>query len=315
MVHFEEDEPFYEENVVFGRICMENFTLVTDVTCDLNAPMYEEFGVTCIPMGFLFGETEYMHYPDGREMPLAVFYQRLEGGEMPKTAQINPLVYRETFEKSLAAGKDILYLCFSSGLSGCFATALMVARELEEEYPGRTIRVLDTKSASVGEGLVVLRAARAKNAGATLEQTAEVAEDALRHCCHWFTVDNLMHLRRGGRLSSFEAIVGSALKIQPVLTLDTEGKLAVVSKERGTKNALQYLIRRLREDVDRNEPQTIILAHADCEAKVSMLRTMVEETYPGAEVYVCEIGPVIGSHVGNGMCAMVFYGARPGFET
>ena len=209
---------------------MDNYTLITDVTADLDARTYEKLGVVCIPMGFMFGETEYMHYPDGREMSVKTFYERLEAGEMPKTAQINPLVYRSYFEESLKNGKDVLYLCFSSGLSGSYATATMIAQELEEDYPGRTVRVIDTLCASVGEGWVVINAAKAYRRGATLEELEAIVRKDIARCCQWFTVENLMHLRRGGRLNSIEAIVGSALKIQPVLTIDPEGKLTVISK-------------------------------------------------------------------------------------
>ena len=293
---------------------MNNYTLITDVTADLDARTYEDLGVVCIPMGFMFGETEYMHYPDEREMPLATFYERLEGGEMPKTAQINPLVYRSYFEESFKADKDVLYLAFSSGLSGSCATASMVARELEEEYPGRKVRVIDTLCASVGEGWIVINAAKAYRNGASLEELETIIREDIARCCQWFTVENLMHLKRGGRLNSFEAIVGSALKIQPVLTIDPEGKLTVVSKERGTRNALLYLMKRLRADAEHPETQTILIARADCSDKAEMLRQMLLEEFPTADVHVYAIGPVIGSHVGNGMCAMVFGGARPGFE-
>ena len=292
---------------------MDNYTLITDVTADLDARTYEELGVVCIPMGFMFGETEYMHYPDGREMSVKTFYERLEAGEMPKTAQINPLVYRSYFEESLKEGKDVLYLCFSSGLSGSYATASMIAKELEEDYPGRTVRVIDTLCASVGEGWIVINAAKAYRAGATLEELEAIVRKDIARCCQWFTVDNLMHLRRGGRLNSFEAIVGSALKIQPVLTIDPEGKLTVVSKERGTRNALLYLMRRLREEAKEPETQTLLIAHADCPEKAEMLRAMVAEECPQAEFHVYDIGPIIGSHVGNGMCALVFGGARKDF--
>ena len=251
---------------------MDNYTLITDVTADLDASTYEELGVVCIPMGFMFGETEYMHYPDGREMSVKTFYERLEAGEMPKTAQINPLVYHSYFEASLKEGKDVLYLCFSSGLSGSYATASMIARELET-----------------------------------------IVRNDIARCCQWFTVENLMHLRRGGRLNSIEAIVGSALKIQPVLTIDPEGKLTVVSKERGTRNALQYLMRRLREEAKDPETQTMLIAHADCPEKAELLRAMVAEAYPQADLRMYDIGPIIGSHVGNGMCALVFGGARKDF--
>jgi len=296
-----------------GEMNMQNYTLITDVTCDLDARTYEEMGVVCIPMKFLFGEQEYTHYPDEHEMSLTEFYRRLREGEMAKTTQINPLVYRKYFEDCFKQGKDVCYLGFSSGLSGSCNTASMVARELEEEYPGRKVCVLDTLSACAGEGLVVFHAAAEYRKGMSMDDLIAYVEEDLRHCCHWFTVENLMHLKRGGRLNSFEAIVGSALRIQPILTLDTEGKLAVVAKERGTRNALQYLMRRLREDADHPEKQTIFIAHADCREKAEMLQSMVREAYPTAEVRIYSIGPVIGCHVGNGMCALVFRGARPGF--
>lgn len=292
---------------------MNNYTLITDVTGDLDARTYEELGVVCIPMGFLFGETEYMHYPDEREMTVAEFYGKLRDGGMPKTAQINPLVYKSYFEAALKEGKDVLYLCFSSGLSGCCQTANMVAKDLEEDYPGRRVYVLDTLSASAGEGLLVIRAAQEYKKGLSMDELIEFVNEDLKHICHWFTVENLMHLKRGGRLSSFEAIVGSALKIQPILTVDTEGKLTVVSKERGTRNALQYLLKRLREDAADPAGQTIVIAHADCAEKAEALRQMVLAEYPRAEIRTFSIGPIIGSHVGNGMCAMAFYGARVGF--
>ena len=293
---------------------MNNYTLITDVTADLDARTYEELGVVCIPMGFMFGDTEYMHHADEREMSIPVFYERLKNGEMPKTAQINPLVYRTYFEESLKDGKDVLYLAFSSGLSGSCATSSMIARELEEEYPGRTIRVIDTLCASVGEGWIVLNAAKAYRNGASLEELEAIVREDITRCCQWFTVENLMHLKRGGRLNSFEAIVGSALKIQPVLTIDPEGKLTVVSKERGTRNALLYLMKRLRADAVSPETQTILIAHADCMEKAELLKKMVLEELPNADVRMYSIGPIIGSHVGNGMCAMVFGGARTGFD-
>ena len=173
--------------------------------------------------------------------------------------------------------------------------------------------VLDTLSASAGEGLLIFRAAKEYRKGLSMDELIAFVDEDLKHICHWFTVENLMHLKRGGRLSSFEAIVGSALKIQPILTVDTEGKLTVVSKERGTRNALQYMLKRLREEAADPDHQTIMMAHADCPEKAEALRQMVLAEFPNADIRVYSIGPIIGSHVGNGMCAMAFYGARVGF--
>ncbi|MBR5712796.1 MAG: DegV family protein [Lachnospiraceae bacterium] len=288
---------------------MKNYALLTDVTCDLTAGLYDELGIVCIPMGFLFGETEYTHYPDAREMPLATFYERLRNGEMPSTAQINPYTYRTYLEAPLKEGRDVLYLCFSSGLSGTYMTARMVAQELEEDYPDRRIVVIDTLSASVAEGWIIARAGELYKSGASMDEVIAKVRHDMSACSPWFTVENLMHLKRGGRLSSFEAVIGSALKIQPILTIDGEGKLAVVSKERGTKNALLYLIRQLREKAVKPEEQTVFIAHADCADKAELLRNMIVDAGLVKEVRTYEIGPIIGAHVGNGMCALVFEGA------
>lgn len=287
---------------------MNNFTLITDVTCDLDAATYDSYGIVCIPMGFRLGEQEYTHYADEREISTAEFYERLKAGEMPGTTQINPLVYHEVFESSLKEGKDVLYLCFSSGLSGTYNTACMVASELREEYPERRIEVYDTRCASVGEGFVICKAGAAYRDGATIDEILELTEKTVLHTCHWFMVDNLMHLRRGGRLSSIEAILGTALKIQPILSVDQEGKLLVVSKERGAKNALAYLIKRLKQDAYDPQEQTVMLAHAGCPEKAELLKQMLLGEGLVKDVKIYQVGPIIGSHVGNGMCAMVFEG-------
>ena len=287
---------------------MNNYTLITDVTCDLDAATYESLGVVCIPMGFRLGEREYTHYADEREISVTEFYERLKAGEMPSTTQINPMVYHEYFEESLKEGKDVLYLCFSSGLSGTFNTARMVASELSEEYPARRIEVYDTRSASVGEGFVICKAGAAYKAGANIDEVLEVTEKAVLHACHWFMVDNLMHLKRGGRLSSIEAILGTALKIQPILSVNEEGKLLVVSKERGAKNAIAYLVKRLKQDAYNPQEQTVFLAHAGCPEKAEYLKQVLLSEGLVKDAVIYQVGPIIGSHVGNGMCAMVFEG-------
>ena len=287
---------------------MNNYTLLTDVTCDLDAQTYDSYGIVCIPMGFRLGDREYTHYADEREISTVEFYERLKAGEMPSTTQINPVVYQEYFEASLKEGKDVCYLCFSSGLSGTYNTARMIASELLEEYPDRRIEVYDTRCASAGEGFVICKAGEAYKAGATMDEVLALTEEAVLHACHWFMVDNLMHLKRGGRLSSIEAILGTALKIQPILSVDEEGKLVVVSKERGAKNAIAYLVKRLKQDAYNPKEQTVFLAHAGCPEKAEYLKELLVSEGLVADAKIYQVGPIIGSHVGNGMCALVFEG-------
>jgi len=287
---------------------MNNYTLLSDVTCDLDAATYDSYGVVCIPMAFRLGDCEYTHYADEREITTAEFYERLKAGEMPSTAQINPMVYHDYFEASLKEGKDVLYLCFSSGLSGTYNTARMVASELAEDYPERRIEVYDTRCACAGEGFVLCKAGEAYKNGASMDEVLALTDNAVLHACHWFMVDNLMHLRRGGRLSSIEAILGTALKIQPILSVDEEGKLVVVSKERGAKNAMAYLVRRLKEDANNPQEQTVFVAHAGCPEKAEYLKDLLLSEGLVRDVKIYQVGPIIGSHVGNGMCALVFEG-------
>ena len=287
---------------------MNKYTFMTDVACDLNASQYEEYGIVCVPIGFTFGDKEYEHYADEREMDNSTFYARLEAGETVKTAQVKLSIYREMFENELKKGQDVIYLSLSSGLSGTYSTACLVAEDLREEYPERRIEVVDTKCASIGQGLLVITVGQAYRDGIDMDGLlARIRETAVR-CCHWFSVDNLMYLKRGGRLSTVEAFVGSVLSVNPILSMDEEGKLKVVSKERGTRNAIAYLLRRLREDADKPEEQTILIAHADAPQKAELLKKLIEDNGLAKEVVVCKIGPVIGAHVGNGMCALTFLG-------
>lgn len=287
---------------------MGSYSLLTDMTCDLDAATLEMLHVKAIPMAFQLGGSEYNHYPDEREITLEEFYTRLKAGEDAKTSQIGPSVYQEYFETELKAGKDILYLCFTSGLSGTISTANVVAKQLLEDYPDRKINIVDTLCASVGEGILVYLAAEKYMAGMELDELTAWSEAAKTRINHWFTVEDLYHLKRGGRLSTMEALVGTALKIKPILSVDGEGKLVVMAKERGTKKALSYLIEKLKQNAVDTENGLAIIGHANAPELAETVAEMVKSTYPGMKTIISKIGPIIGAHVGSGMCALVFLG-------
>lgn len=287
---------------------MNDYYIVSDVTLDLTGDVVEELDVKVIPMDFHLGDTTYTHYPDERELSTEKFYEQIKTGIPSITSQINPVVYENFFTKILKEGKDILYIAFSSGLSGTFNTGRMMANELMEKFPERKIYCIDSLCASIGEGLLVYLAAMEKKKGKNLEEVKDFVLEYRTKCCHWFTVEDLHHLKRGGRLTSLEAVVGTALRICPVLSVDREGKLLVVSKVRGNKKALEYLVKRLEEDGIDTKNQTVIIGHAACRQYAEMVAAILKERELVKDVIITNIGPVIGTHTGAGMCALTFVG-------
>lgn len=287
---------------------MSDFCIVSDVTLDLTQEVIDEIGVRIIPMDFHLGDTPYTHYPDERELSCEEFYRRLKGGENSVTSQINPVTYENFFEPILANGTDIIYIAFSSGLSGTYNTGRMMASQILEKYPERRIVVIDSLCASIGEGLLVYLAAMQKKAGKSMDEVVDFVEEYKTKCCHWFLVEDLHHLKRGGRLSSLEAVVGTALRICPILSVDQEGKLLVAAKVRGNKKAIDYLINRLIEDGIDTTNQTVIIGHAGCRDYAEAIAKQLTEKNLVKDYIITNIGPVIGSHTGAGMCALVFVG-------
>lgn len=287
---------------------MNNFRIVSDVTLDLTQDVIDDIDVDIIPMDFHLGDHTYTHYPDEHELSCEEFYRRLSAGENSVTSQINPVTYENFFEPILANGNDILYIAFSSGLSGTYNTGHMVANNLLEKYPERKIIVIDSLCASIGEGLLVYLAAMQKKAGKTMEEVAEFVEENKTKCCHWFLVEDLHHLKRGGRLSSLEAVVGTALRICPILSLNQEGKLLVAAKVRGNKKAIEYIVNRLEEDGIDTKNQTVIIGHAGCREYADNVATLLTEKNLVKDYIITNIGPVIGTHTGAGMCAVAFLG-------
>lgn len=286
----------------------DSYAIVSGATGDMPQSIIEEYGIHVIPMMVRVGEQDYLYHPDEKELSCKDFYTKISEGAEAVTSQITPIVFKEVFEKYLKEGKDVLYIAFSSGLSGTVNSARLVAQELLEDYPERRIECIDSLCASIGEGFLVYLAGKLRKEGKSFDETVDFVTENCRSVCHWFSVDDLLHLKRGGRLSGFEAAVGTALKIKPMLSVDQEGKLTVVAKVRGTKKGMEYLKERLINDGIDTANQTVMVGHADVPEIAEQLKEQLLAEGLVKDVIISNVGPIIGTHVGSGMFALVFLG-------
>ena len=284
------------------------YKIVSEATLDLTNAVIEEYDIQVIPMELQLGGDSYRYHPNEEAITCKEFYEKLRSGADATTSQINPMVYKEFLKPLLEAGNDILYIAFSSGLSGTYNTGRMMIEELKEKYPERKIECVDSLSASIGEGLTVLYAARMRKEGASFEEVTTWVKENCTKACHWFTVDDLFHLKRGGRLSTVEAAVGTVLRVKPVLSIDAEGKLTVVAKVRGLRKGLDYLKERLVQDAINAKEQTVVIGHADNAEVAETLKDMLMSEGLVKDILISNIGPVIGTHTGSGMVALTFFG-------
>lgn len=287
---------------------MDKYVIVSDATLDLSVDIINEYDLRVIPMGVSINDNQYSHYPDERELSIEEFYSKLKSGAVSHTTQITPAVFMDCFTEILEQGQNILYISFSSGLSGTYNTSQIVIRDLQEEYPDRKIYSVDSLCASVGEGLLVFNAALQKKNGLTIDELKEWLEQNKRNVRHWFTVKDLFHLKRGGRISSIEAIVGTALKIKPVLSTDEAGKLAVVTKLRGSRAELDFMVSKLAEEGIDLASQTVIIGHADDLPQAKELEKLIRNKNIVKNILIEKVGPIIGTHTGPGMLALTFMG-------
>lgn len=289
---------------------MRDYCIVTDSTCDLPANIVTDLGITVIPMEFQLDGTTYLNYPDGRDYDFHAFYDALRAGKASTTSQVNYQTFLDTFTPILESGRDILYLAFSSGLSGTYNGSVIAANDLMEKYPGSKVISVDTLAASVGEGLLVYTAAKKREEGLALDELAQWVTDNRLHLCHWFTVDDLNHLKRGGRISPAVAIIGTALGIKPVMHVDDEGHLIPVSKVRGRRKSLDALVEHMAETCDKPESQTIFIGHGDSKEDAEYVAKLVRQKFKVKNIILNYIGPVIGSHSGPGTLALFFFGTH-----
>ena len=287
---------------------MNTYRIITDSSCDMTQEMADSLELEIVPLYVHYRGKEYPNYLDGRALDTAEFYQGLRSGEMTSTAAVNPAQWKEVARPVLDAGQDVLILAFSSGLSTTFNAAFMAAQELLEEYPQRKIYVVDTLCASLGQGLLCYHVAKRRQEGATIEEARDYAEANKLHLCHWFTVDDLMFLKRGGRISGATAVMGSLLQIKPVMHVDNDGHLVPVSKARGRKASIQAMAAKVGETAFDPAKQTMFISHGDCLQDAEYLAELLKQQYHVPEVAINYVGPVIGSHSGPGTLALFFLG-------
>ena len=232
----------------------------------------------------------------------------LRAGEITSTSAVNPDGWAKVIEPALEQGQDVLVLAFSSGLSTTYQSAVIAAEELQEKYPQRKIRVVDTLCASLGQGLLVYYACKKRDEGLTLEELTAWCEEYKFKLCHWFTVDDLMYLKRGGRVSAATALLGTMLQIKPVLHVDNEGHLINVAKVRGRKASIEALAKKLGETGIPGANDTVFICHGDCLEDAQYLEKLVEEKYGVKDVFIYYVGAVIGSHSGPGTLALFYLG-------
>ena len=285
---------------------MKDFIILTDSACDLSQEKLKELNVGCCPLTFTVAddEKEYSNY----DLKPKEFYDKMREGLVAKTSAINIDRFYNFFEPYLKDKKDVLYLGFSSGLSTTVGCAKIAAEELSQKYPEQKVLVVDTLCASAGQGLIVYLAYLEKEKGANIEEVMSFVENIKLNLCHWFTVDDLVYLKRGGRVSPTVALVGTVLGIKPILHVDNEGHLISFSKVRGRKAAIMGLAEKYAELHKENDTQQVFISHADCIDDATTLANILKDNH-GIEVeYIADIGPVIGAHSGPGTLAIFFIG-------
>ena len=289
---------------------MSDFVILTDSSADLTAELAAQLQVAVLPLSFTLRNQIYYNYPDNREMDPKAFYDLLRQGETATTSAINVSQYTDVLEPLLQAGKDVLILAFSSGLSTTYNSGVIAADDLRERYPERKVYVVDTLCASLGQGLLVWLAARERSRGRTIEEVRDWAELNKLNLCHQFTVDDLHFLKRGGRISATTAVVGSMLQIKPVLHVDNEGHLVNIAKARGRNAALKALVDRMEQTAVAPREQTVFISHGDCLEDAQQVARMIRERMGTQDFVFNYVGPVIGAHAGPGTVALFYLGTE-----
>ena len=282
-----------------------SYRVITDTGCDYPEQMYQDLNLGLVRLTVNFRGESVNTYS---EEWLKDMFNGLRAGESASTAAANPMDWADVIEPVLAGGEDALVLVFSSGLSTTYQSAVIAANELMEKYPDRKVNVVDTLCASLGQGLFVYYACKKRDEGLDLEALTAWCEEKKFNLCHWFTVDDLMYLKRGGRISAATALVGTMLQIKPILHMDDEGHLINVSKARGRKASIEAIAKKLGETGLPGENDTIFICHGDCMEDAQYLGKLAKEKYGVKNVFIYYVGAVIGSHSGPGTLSIFYLG-------
>ena len=292
---------------------MSNYIISTSSTADLTEEYIASHDINIIPLCYIIDDVEYPK-EDGTQHSIEEIYKMLRDGVVIKTSMINSARYEEVFRSILDSGKDLIHIELSSGISGTYANAEVVVEKLRKDYPDRKIYVIDSLCASRGLGLMVDYMLKMQEKGATIEEVYEFTENNTLKLIHWFTVDDLEFLRRGGRVGSVSAFVGGMLKIKPILNVNNEGKLIPLFKVRGRKKSIQGMVDQMKNDIVNPDGQTVFICHGDCIEDAEYAKKLILESFPTiASVEIGYTGSVIGSHSGPGTLA-IFYMGKERFE-
>ena len=283
-----------------------SFKIITDSCCDLPAEIVTALDLSVAPLSV---EMDGRAYSEGEMTPVEL-YDHLRNGKLPKTSAVNPDGWTAVIRPALEAGRDVLVLAFSSGLSATYQSAVIAAEELRDEFPDRKLIVIDTLCAAPGQGLLVYTAAQLRDSGKSIDETAAWVEEHKLKVCHWVTVEDLMHLKRGGRVSAATAVVGTMLSIKPIIRVDDNGKLESFAKARGRKAAMNQILDRMAETLDLSLSDTVFIGHGDCLADAELLAQQIKTRFGVKNVIITYIGAVIGSHTGPGVLVVFHYGTH-----
>ncbi|MCL2709073.1 MAG: DegV family protein [Defluviitaleaceae bacterium] len=288
----------------------DDYLIVTDSTTDLTQEFADKLGLVIVPYLFNLDGKEYYDYPDRRELSIRDFYDALRDGKTASTSLVTKQRYEEVFRPHLASGKDVIYLCLSTGLSSSYSQCELAAEELLREYPERKLITIDSLGASMGQGLMAYYASKARDEGKTITENADYIREIIRTTCHWVSVDDLKHLRRGGRVSGASAFMGTILNIKPIIHMDEEGRLIPVAKIRGWANVFDYLGKRIEETMIEPKDQIIFISHSDSEETAKKLAEYLLNRFGPRQIEINTIGPVIGAHTGPGTIALFYLGSK-----
>lgn len=282
------------------------YQIIADSCCDFTDTQYQTMDVACVPLRVMWDGQEHCHFSS--EGVLRDFYNRMRQGLIATTSALNPDNWAQAMEPFLQKGKDLLVITVSSGISATYQSAVIAAQDLLERYPLRKIRIVDSLSVSLGEGLLLVHACRLRDAGETLEKAAAWLENHCKRICHWVTVDDLSHLKRSGRLGGAAAMVGTLLNVKPIIHVTEEGKLVSSGKVRGRKASIRELARKFAQCCCENQDDVVTIAHGDCPEDAAELEKVLREEYGVKTVLTGFVGPILGAHTGPGVLGLFHLG-------
>lgn len=289
-------------------LILRNFDLLVDSSCDLSLELVNEFGIEILPMTFTLGGKDYVE-DFWQSISPDEFYTRIKNGEKSLTSQVSRECFIDTFTPHVKNGRDVLFVCLSGKISGTYDSAVSASLDVMKKYPDRSIRVVDSINATIGNGLIALTAAVKGDEGHSVDQVADYLDEVKHKCYAFFTVDDLMFLHAGGRLSRFSAIAGSLLGVKPVLWVDPEGYLKLRDKRRGRKASLEWLVECMAKCVKPDAHlKFVTVAHGNCPEDGEYVKGLIEKRFNVDRVILVMLGAVIGSHAGPGTVAMFFEG-------